>query len=105
MNAEENVKEFDSALAEEYIQRALHEGRSEDEGLDDYLERELGLSRPERIDEFLRQIDEREKRSREKFLNGLINAIKTGYWPNCNIDSRGEKVHRRVTLPGKVYLF
>jgi hypothetical protein len=74
MNTEKVAQEFDATLAEAYIQRALREGRSEDEGLEDYLEKELGFWRSEKIDEFLRQIEERGRQSTEKFLNNLINT-------------------------------
>jgi hypothetical protein len=73
MNPEEIAQKYDDALAEKYIQRALKEGRSEDDGLDDYLEKELGIRRPERTDEVLREIDEMRRRRIEKFLNGLAD--------------------------------
>jgi len=70
------VQKFNEKLALEYMQRALNEGRGEGDGLADYLEKELGIRRPERTAEVLRKVAERERRSTEKYLNGLA-AIAT----------------------------
>lgn len=76
MNPVKTAQKYNDVLAEDYIQRALREGRSEEDGFDDYLEKELGIRRPEKTDEVLREVAEMERRSTEKFLNGLA-AIAT----------------------------
>jgi len=75
MNPEKTAQEYNDMLAEDYIQRARREGRSEEDGFDDYLEKELGIRRPEKTDEVLREIAEMERRSTEKFLNGLTAIV------------------------------
>jgi hypothetical protein len=75
MNPENVGQKYDDALAEEYIQRALTEGRSEDDGLWDYLEQELGIRRPERTDEVLKEVAAMQRRAIENLLNGLVKAL------------------------------
>jgi len=73
--AEEIAKKFDANRAREYMREAKKTGKDENDGLSDYLEKELGIRRREKTDEVLKEVAEIQKRSTEKFINGLFQAI------------------------------
>ena len=65
---------FDWNLANAYIDKAVQEGRSEDEGFEDYLAT-LGFTRPKDIDAFLQKFREEDRKSTERIM-GYLNEIK-----------------------------
>jgi len=75
MNHEQIAAEFDDALAEAYIQRALKQGKSEDDGFSDYLTKELGIRRPEKTDEVLKEVAAMQKQAIDNLIDGLVNAL------------------------------
>jgi hypothetical protein len=72
---EENVLEqFDWNLANAYMDKAVQEGRAEDEGFEDYLGT-LGFTRTKDIDAFLQKFREEDRKSTERIM-GYLEEIK-----------------------------
>jgi len=75
MNAQKDLSEgFDWDVVHEYIDRAIHEGRTEDDGWWDYLET-IGITRPEEDEAFLQNFREENRKSIERIM-GYLEEIK-----------------------------
>ncbi len=71
MNEEKDIVElFDRKLARAYMEKALREGRTEDDGFGDYLET-LGIRRPEATDAVLEKFNKENDESNARIMANL----------------------------------
>jgi hypothetical protein len=76
MNDKKDLSEgFDWDVVQEYIDKAMREGRTEDDGWWDYFET-LGITRPEEDEAFLQKFREEDRKSTERILSYLAEIKK-----------------------------